>query len=100
VVITKKERINKTMNKTLYECTAFNSAGLIAMQSKATNEIDAIRYCKTDLRDKLWKSKTQFFKIDGIMLTTGYLIAIGLFVFGFVILALIWLLNTMKRGKK
>jgi hypothetical protein len=49
------------MNKILYECTAFNSVGLIAMQSKATNEIDAIRYCKTDLRDKLWKSKTQFY---------------------------------------
>ena len=49
------------MNKILYECTAFNSAGLIAMQSKATNEVDAIRYCKTDLRDKLWNSKTQFY---------------------------------------
>ena len=34
------------------------------------------------------------------MIGTGYLIAIGLFVFGFVILALIWLLNTMERGKK
>jgi uncharacterized membrane protein (DUF485 family) len=33
------------------------------------------------------------------MLTTGYLIAIGLFVFGFVILALIWLLNTLERVK-
>ena len=34
------------------------------------------------------------------MIGTGYLIAIGLFVFGFVILALIWLLNTLERGKK
>ena len=49
------------MNKVLYECTAFNSAGLIAMHSKATNEVDALRYCKTDLRDKLWNSKTQFY---------------------------------------
>jgi uncharacterized membrane protein (DUF485 family) len=32
------------------------------------------------------------------MIGTGYLIAIGLFVFGFVILALIWLLkHTGKR---
>lgn len=49
------------MNKTLYECTAFNLAGLIVMQSKASNEVDAIRHCKTDLRDKLWNSKTQFY---------------------------------------
>ena len=49
------------MNKKIYECTAFNNAGLIAMQAKGTNEIDAIRYCKTDLRDKLWQSKTQFY---------------------------------------
>jgi hypothetical protein len=49
------------MNKILYECIAFNSAGLIAMRSKASNEIDAIRYCKADLRDKLWNSKTQFY---------------------------------------
>jgi uncharacterized membrane protein (DUF485 family) len=34
------------------------------------------------------------------MIGTGYLMAIGLFVFGFVILALIWLLNTLERGKK
>ena len=34
------------------------------------------------------------------MIGTGYLIAIGLFVFSFVILALIWLLNTLERGKK
>ena len=34
------------------------------------------------------------------MIGTGYLIAIGLFVFGFVILALIWPLNTLERGKK
>jgi uncharacterized membrane protein (DUF485 family) len=34
------------------------------------------------------------------MMSTGYLIAIGLFVFGFVILALIWLLNTLEKGKK
>jgi hypothetical protein len=33
-------------------------------------------------------------------MSTGYLIAIGLFVFGFVILALIWLLNTLEKGKK
>ena len=32
------------------------------------------------------------------MLTTGYLIAIGLFVFGFVILALLWLLNTIETN--
>ena len=49
------------MNKTLYECTAFNLAGLIVIQSKASNEVDALRYCKADLRDKLWNSKTQFY---------------------------------------
>jgi cbb3-type cytochrome oxidase subunit 3 len=32
------------------------------------------------------------------MIGTGYLIAIGLFVFGFVILALIWLLNTIEKN--
>ena len=49
------------MNKQLYECIAFNGAGLIAMQSRGSNEIEAIRFCKNDLRDKLWKSKTQFY---------------------------------------
>ena len=49
------------MNKQLYECVAFNGAGLIAMQSRGSNEIEAIRFCKNDLRDKLWKSQTKFY---------------------------------------
>ena len=49
------------MNKKIYKCTAFNNAGLIAMQSRGTNEIEALRFCKTDLRDKLWNSKQQFY---------------------------------------
>ena len=49
------------MNKKIYECTAFNNAGLIAMQAKGTNEIEALRFCKADLRDKLWNSKTHFY---------------------------------------